>query len=116
MSELPCTGEEDLRDVLDELKDVTALCYQIGTRLGLKACDLDLIRAHKFTYVEAMERIILYWLWRNYNVDKFGVPTWKALVEAVAHPGGGNHKGLADEIAQRHLGSISVWLEGMILN
>ena len=39
-------SEEDISDVLDELKDVTAQCYQIGTMLGLKASDLDLINSY----------------------------------------------------------------------
>ena len=39
-------------------------------------------------------------------MERFGPPTWKALVEAVAHPGGGNHKGLAMEIAKRHQGNL----------
>ena len=33
---------------------------------------------------------------------RFGAPTWKALAKAVAHPLGGNHKRLAEEIAKRH--------------
>ena len=42
------------------------------------------------------------WLKRNYNVKKFGEPTWQKLVEAVGHPAGGAHMGLAREIARKH--------------
>ena len=42
------------------------------------------------------------WLKRNYNVKKFGEPTWQKLVEAVGHLAGGADPGLAREIARRH--------------
>ena len=40
---------------------------------------------------------------RNYNVDRFGPPTWRKLVEIVEDPAAGNNKALADEIARKHL-------------
>ncbi len=90
---------------MDELVDVHAECYQVGTRLHLKPSRLDEIRQEKLDSAAAMGRIIDSWLIRkNYNVSKFGPPTWKALVEAVANPGGGNNQGLAKEIAGRHPG------------
>ena len=42
------------------------------------------------------------WLKRNYDVKKFGEPTWQKLVEAVSHPAGGANTALAEEIARRH--------------
>ena len=39
---------------------------------------------------------------RNYNVEQFGEPTWKQLVEAVGHREGGANMALAREIARRH--------------
>ena len=34
------------------------------------------------------------WLKRNYNVEKYGEPTWQRLVEVVVHPAGGANPGL----------------------
>ena len=42
------------------------------------------------------------WLKRNYNVKKFGEPTWQWLVEAVGDPAGGANTALAREIATKH--------------
>ena len=42
------------------------------------------------------------WLKRNYNVRRFGEPTWQKLVEVVGHPAGGANKALARDIARRH--------------
>ena len=42
------------------------------------------------------------WLRKNYNVKKFGEPTWRQLVKAVGHPDGGADMVLAMEIAKKH--------------
>ena len=42
------------------------------------------------------------WLKRNYNVKKFGEPTWQKLVEVVGHPAAGANKALARDIAKKH--------------
>lgn len=95
------TGEDDAPDVLDKLQDVLAKCYHIGTRLNLNASFLDVLRAEKLTHVEAMERIIIHWLRMNYDVERFGPPTWKALIEAVEHRLGGNNHRLAMDIISK---------------
>ena len=72
-------------------------------RLKLKPSVLDGIRKEKLDNAETMRKIVDSWLIRKlYNTEKFGPPTWKAIVEAVEHSGGGNHKALAIEIAKRH--------------
>ena len=45
---------------------------------------------------------LIKWLNRNYNVKKFGEPTWQRLVEAVSHPAGGANVALAARIAENH--------------
>ena len=98
------SGTDDLTDVLDELTDVLAECYKIGTRLGLKQPDLDVIKAEKPDLVTTMERVIAHWLKQNYDLKKYGQPSWKSLVEAVHHRGGGNNAALAKKIAEQHPG------------
>ena len=39
---------------------------------------------------------------KNYNVERFGEPTWQQLVEAVGHPAGGANMTLARNIVKRH--------------
>jgi hypothetical protein len=113
---LATIGEDDYADILDELQTVQAQCYRIGTRLRLKHSVIEVIRESKLNSAEALEKIIDTWLIKkNYNTKRFGQPTWKAIVEAVAHPGGGNHRGLAMEIAKRHPGKAGVTLWGNFL-
>ena len=51
---------------------------------------------------QCLSGVLESWLKRNYDVKKFGPPTWRWLVEIVADPAGGSDKALADEIARRH--------------
>ena len=73
----------------------------IGIALRLKYGELDGINSGRPD--ECLSDVIANWLKRNYNVDRFGPPTWRKLVEIVADPAGGNNKALADEIARKHL-------------
>ncbi len=95
---------DDLCCILSHLEDVRAECYNIGTFLKLRQGDLDTIRRSNVDFAEAMTAIINNWLKLNYNVEKFGEPTWKALVDAVASPMGGNNNAVAMEIARSHPG------------
>ena len=44
------------------------------------------------------------WLNQTYETDRFGLPSWKLLVDAVAHRRGGNNPALARQIATKHNG------------
>ena len=43
--------------------------------------------------------------YRNYNVERFGEPTWRAVVKVVAHPAAGDNCALALSIAKQHSGN-----------
>ena len=45
------------------------------------------------------------WLQREYDVQQCGPPSWRALVEAVADPAGGNDTDLAESIAEKYPGA-----------
>ena len=47
---------------------------------------------------QAFSQMLLIWLRRNYNVDKYGPPTWQRLVDAVDNV---DHA-LAKKIASKH--------------
>ena len=99
-------GDDDYFDILDELQDVQAQCFKIGIRLKLMPSTLDVIRKEKLDHAESLEKIIDTWLIKkNYNTQKFGEPSWRALVKAVADPLGGDHKALAAKIATKHQSS-----------
>ena len=44
----------------------------------------------------------------GYNTTRFGVPSWKLLVAAVAHPAGGNNRALAEQIAKKYCGKCRI--------
>ena len=54
---------------------------------------------------ECLEDVVKCWLRRNYDVELFGVPTWRAVVKVVARPVAGNNYLLALSIAGRHSGN-----------
>ena len=94
--------EEDLFEIIDLLQYEQARCYEIGLKLKLKPGKIDVIRKEASNHTDAMTKIITDWLKRNYDVDRFGLPTWKALVDAIQAPNGGNNSALAKEIAIKH--------------
>ena len=108
--ELPCAlfyclDEDDRDDVMGALTNVLANYNGIGGRLHLKSDVLSQIQRERLTAAESMERVIVQWLNKNYNTKRFGDPTWKMLVEAVANPTGGNNRAEAKRIADAHRSS-----------
>ena len=56
---------------------------------------------------ECLSETLTCWLNRNYNVERFGEPTWRAVVKVVAHPAAGDNCALALSIAGKHSGNTS---------
>ena len=96
------TDLDNIGDIMDELKNVLARYYEIGGRLNLPKDKLKEIRGHNSGEADAMIMVIVEWLKKNYDADKFGPPTWKALVDAVKHRAGGNNRAEAERIGSRH--------------
>ena len=96
---------DDLADIMDEVMPLAPLYYVFGRALRLSTADLRAIRdtyENKPDVESALEDVLLLWLNKKYNVDKFGLPTWKMIVEAVARQLSGNSHKLAMSIASRH--------------
>ena len=94
---------DDLFDVQKELYPVSTKWRSIGIALRLKPNTLELIQAENSGDPSAcLASVVMEWLRRNYNVERFGEPTWQQLVEAVDHPAGGANMALARNIARRH--------------
>ena len=95
--------DEDLFDVQSELIPVTAKWRNIGTALRLKSDVLESIQAASGSDpLACLASMVTEWLKRNYNVKRFGEPTWQKLVEAVGHPAGGANMATARDVARRH--------------
>lgn len=73
--------------------------------LGLRQDILESIKhLHQNDNQMLMTAMATEWLKRNYNVERFGKPSWKKLVEAVEAKSGGHNTALAQDIARRHSG------------
>ena len=94
---------DDLFDVQCELNPVSAKWKSIGIALRLSPNTLDRIQDEKRGEPSAcLTSVVTEWLKKNYNVNRFGEPTWQRLVEAVGHPAGGADMALARKIARKH--------------
>ena len=102
----PPTAHSDLDDLFDvqkELIPVSAQWRSIGIALRLKPNILDGIETRYSGGPPAcLTATVTEWLNKNYNVKRFGEPTWRALVNAVGDPAGGANMALAIDMATRH--------------
>ena len=94
-------------DVMEEVMSIKLVWYRLGEWLRLQDDDLDAIQdtypnPNERDSKRALKKVLLLWLQKKYNVEKFGLPTWKMLVIAVDKKTGGNDQELAKEIASRH--------------
>ena len=89
--------------MIDEVSELSSKYYSLGQALRLRPSDLDMIAENNPRNARlALNQVIVCWLEENYNVVKYGQPTWRMLVKAVAHPCGGGNGWLARTIAGNH--------------
>ena len=99
------TDEDHLTDVMEEILDIKSVYSALGRSLRLRNDDLEAIRKkypNESDHEQALNDVLLLWLKKEYNVERFGPPTWRMLVEAVNKKSGGNNYELAKQIAQNH--------------
>ena len=106
--------EDDLSDIMEEVLDIKAVvCFALGQSLRLQHDNLEAIRKkypNESDHERALTDVLLLWLKKEYNVERFGPPTWRMLVEAVYKRSGGNNQELAKQIALNHpAGSYRVY-------
>jgi len=99
--------------VLHELTPLATRWKSIGIALGLKPDLLEEIQAgNSGDPLACLSWMVMTWLRRNYNVKRFGEPTWQSLAEAVGHPEGGANTAVARSIAARHKAGGMLMLSG----
>ena len=96
-----CTGISNLFDILNELCKVASKWKYVGLALRLHPDTLDAIKADHQDVRSCLLAVIDAWLRKS---TTHGQPSWERLVEAVAHPIGGNDYALAKGIARKHNG------------
>ena len=95
-------NEEDLAEIMHFLGNSETKWKEIGMALGLKENTLNRIEHENHDLMSRLRKMVLEWLKKNYNTEKFGEPTWEKLVAAVRSRVGGNNSALAQEIARGH--------------
>ena len=100
---------EDHFDVLREMITVASSWKAIGRGLGINSGRLETIdKNNPGNSKECLSEMLTCWLKRNYNVERFGEPTWRAVVNVVAHPAAGDNCAHALSIARKHSGEHCV--------
>ena len=100
-------GEDDHFDILTEMMPVAGSWKAIGRGLRIESGRLETIQeSNPGKPKECLSEMLTCWLKRNYNVERFGEPTWRAVVKVVAHPAAGDNCALALTIAEQHSGNI----------
>ena len=95
----------DIDEVMDEVVTITESWQKMLIFLHLPSLVKSTITATNPTDPSACLRtVITLWLQREYDVEQYGPPSWRALVEAVADPAGGNDTDLSDSIAEKYPG------------
>ena len=99
------SAEADALDVYCEVVGLAERWSNVCLALRLHPSDRSKIRVtHLGNPEECLHKVIMIWLQRGYNYQRYGPPSWKMLVKAVGDPAGGNDVCLAEAIAMRHTG------------
>ena len=86
---------------MDVVATLAANYYDLGQALKVRAGELKIIKNnHQGDLKTALQEVIINWLKQNYNFSRFGEPTWRMLVKAVAQRSGGGDGALARRIAK----------------
>lgn len=101
---------DDFQDVRKEVGTLTGLWDGVAVCLGLTR---DSVREIELKYrgdpLRCLDEVIEGWLNQNYNYGKFGLPSWRGLVSAVADGSGGKNSALAKKIAEKHKKCECLW-------
>ncbi len=73
----------------------------IGLLLGISYSKL-VTYEDEGTLSDRVSAMISDWLEKRYKMQKFGLPTWRRLVEVIASRAGGAHNALAKQLAKSH--------------
>ena len=94
-------GPDNTKEVLEVLDPIAARWKRIGITLNLSVNDMEAIDEGCSTMDEKLIKMTSQWLRHDYNTEKYGFPTWPALIKAVRSKTGGRNPALADEIEHK---------------
>ena len=77
-----CIATEHLRDVRRELGHF-ARWHDLGLNLGLSPKHLEVIDSDSKRTDDKLKEVLFQWLKGSHDEEKYGLPSWSALVDAV---------------------------------
>ena len=96
-------------DVLDEVFSTAGNWRKLAIGLRIPPCVIPLIASnHSNDPERCLLGLLEEWLKKSYNVKRYGHPSWRALVRAVASSPGGGNPALAQTIADKHPGRVII--------
>ena len=99
---MPLIGENDILDILNVIHSLSARGSSLAISLGLPLHLVNEIERNHPAPVDFLTQVLTHWLKRNYNTQRYGVPSWRLLCAAAASPIGGADPALAEKIASNH--------------
>ena len=100
------SAEKDTCDVYREVIGLAGRWSSLCLALRILPSDRSTIEAaHRGNPHECLQAVVVKWLQKGYDYQRYGPPTWRVLVESVGDPVGGNNNSLAEAIARKHPGS-----------
>ena len=94
---------DDTKEVFEALAPIAIRWKRIAIALNLSILDMEVIDMESGTVDEKLLKVFSKWLRREYDTEKYGLPTWTALIKAVRSKIGGGNPALAEEIKQNKL-------------
>ena len=93
--------------MLDEVIELQGEWISLFAGLRLPPNQLSIIKTeHNGNTLSCLHAVLLVWLSKSYDVDKYGPPSWRTLVKGVAAESGGAKVSLACKIAKNHPGTF----------
>ena len=91
----------DFYSVYDKVKPLSAHWRSIAISLRLRIDTINIIEASSHgNIISCMQKLLEYWLKKDYDYKAHGVPCWRMVCVAVKE--GGADPTLADQIAWEH--------------
>ena len=91
----------------DEVFSLAGNWRSLATGLKIRRSLLPVISSkHSNDPNECLLALLEEWLKESYDVKRYGHPSWRALVRAVATSPGGGNPALAQTIADKHPGRV----------
>lgn len=79
------SDNDDWNDVIKECSSLAANWYHLSGYLGLSISLIDSIKgSHPDNPLRCWNEALKNWIKQNYNTQRFHLPSWRTLLEAVA--------------------------------